>query len=212
MTGPEFDTEFCHQLDELLHWRRDVRHFRTDAISDELIQSLLKKAMMAPSVGFSQPWRWVVVNSEDGRAAVRREFEKCNIEALQGYSGEIAGRYSKLKLSGLAEAPVQVAVFVNTRSSTGRGLGQQTMPETRIWSVVVAIHTLWLAARAVGLGLGWVSILNPGSMESLLEVPPDWRFLAYLCIGWPDGECEIPLLERAGWEAKLANEEVVFYR
>lgn len=212
MKAQEFDGEFCTQLDDLLRWRRDVRHFRTDAVSADLVNSLLKKAMLAPSVGFSQPWRWVVVEAEDTRAAVRREFEKCNAEALQGYSGEMAGRYSKLKLSGLREAPVQIAVFVDSRSKTGKGLGQQTMPETRIWSVVMAIHTLWLAARAVGLGLGWVSILNPKSIESLLAASQDWRFVAYLCIGWPEEESEKPLLERVGWEANLPYEEVVFYR
>jgi 5,6-dimethylbenzimidazole synthase len=212
MTTPEFDIDFCRQLDDLLHWRRDVRRFRPDPVSAELVSSLLKKAMLAPSVGFSQPWRWVIVESEEKREAIRREFEKCNVEALHGYSGEVASQYSKLKLSGLQEAPVQVAVFLDGRSGTGKGLGQQTMPETRIWSVVMAIHTLWLAARAAGLGLGWVSILNPESMRSLIEVPQDWCFVAYLCIGRPEEEYEKPLLEQVGWEAKLPYEEVVFRR
>jgi 5,6-dimethylbenzimidazole synthase len=212
MKAPEFDIDFCRQLDGLLRWRRDVRHFRPDPVSAELVNSLLEKAMWAPSVGFSQPWRWVVVESEEKREAVRREFEKCNTDALCGYSGETASQYSKLKLSGLKEAPVQVAVFVDTQSGTGKGLGQQTMPETRTWSVVMAIHTLWLAAQAVGLGMGWVSILQPESIRSLLEAHQDWRFVAYLCIGRPEEECEKPLLERVGWEAKLPCEEVVYRR
>ena len=86
------------------------------------------------------------------------------------------------------------------------------MPETRTWSVVMAIHTLWLAAHAVGLGMGWVSILNPESMRSVLAVPQDWSFIAYLCIGRPAESCDRPLLERVGWEEKLSDEEVVFYR
>jgi 5,6-dimethylbenzimidazole synthase len=189
-----------------------VRHFRREPVSADLVQSLLEKAMLAPSVGFSQPWRWLIVESEEKREAVRREFERCNGQALQGYSGDVASQYSKLKLSGLQEAPVQIAVFVDGRSETGKGLGQRTMPETRTWSVMMAIHTLWLTARAVGLGLGWVSIVDPASMRSLLDAPEGWCFLAYLCIGWPEQESEKPLLEQVGWEARLAYDQAVFYR
>lgn len=212
MISPEFDPAFCRQLDDLLHWRRDVRHFLPDPVSADIVIALLKKAMLAPSVGFSQPWRWVIVESEHMREAVRREFEKCNAEALQGYSGEIASKYSKLKLSGMREAPVQIAVFLDGQSGIGKGLGQQTMPETRIWSVVMAIHTLWLAARAAGLGLGWVSILNPKSVRSLLEVAEEWCFVSYLCIGRPAQESNTPLLKQVGWETRLPDESVLFYR
>ncbi|MBC8166902.1 MAG: 5,6-dimethylbenzimidazole synthase [Bryobacteraceae bacterium] len=212
MTTPEFDIHFQGQLDDLLHWRRDVRHFHRDPVSPDLLETLLKKAMLAPSVGYSQPWRWVIVETEGKREEVRQEFERCNAQALQGYSGEAATLYSKLKLSGMQEAPVHVAVFFDATSSAGKGLGQRTMPETRIWSVMMAIHTLWLSARAVGLGMGWVSILNPDTMRSSLEVPANWSFLAYLCIGWPIEQSEKPLLEQAGWEARLAYAETVFYR
>lgn len=212
MTARNFDRDFCRQLDDLLCWRRDVRHFRPDPVPRDLVNSLLQKAMLAPSVGFSQPWRWVIVEVEETREAVRQEFERCNRDALHGYSGELASQYSKLKLSGLREAPVQIAVWVDMHSETGKGLGQQTMPDTRTWSVVMAIHTLWLAAYAAGLGMGWVSILNPESMRTVLEVPQDWSFVAYLCIGKPQENSDKPLLERVGWEARLSNEEVVFYR
>ena len=212
MSAPEFDASFGTKLDELLHWRRDVRHFRSDPVSPDLVANLLQKAMRAPSVGFSQPWRWVIVASDEKRGAVLNEFERCNADALEGYAGETASLYAGLKLAGLREAPVQIAVFVDCMAETGKGLGQRTMPETRTWSVVMAIHTLWLAARANGLGLGWVSILDPVKMRELLDISSDFRFVAYLCIGVAEEDRETPLLERVGWEQKLKSEDLIFYR
>ncbi len=212
MSIPEFDSDFGVKLDELLHWRRDVRHFKADAIAPELVRTLLEKAMRAPSVGYSQPWRWVIIESGAKRSAVLKEFEHCNAEALEGYGGEVANLYAKLKLSGLREAPVQIAVFMDCAAETGKGLGQRTMPETRTWSVVMAIHTLWLTARAAGLGLGWVSILNPDTMRDILEISEDFRFVAYLCLGVAEQERETPLLERAGWEKKLNGDDLIFFR
>lgn len=212
MSAPEFDSEFGAKLDELLHWRRDVRHFRRDAVQPELIRDLLERAMRAPSVGYSQPWRWVIVESESKRNEVLREFEQCNAGALTGFSGEVASLYATLKLSGLKEAPVQIAVFIDDEAGTGKGLGQRTMPETRTWSVVMAIHTLWLTARAAGLGLGWVSILNPDSMRDILAMPNSCRFVAYLCVGVAEQDRDTPLLERVGWEKKLKGDDLVFYR
>jgi len=133
---------------------------------------------------------------------VRDNFEACNAEALADYTGERAGLYARLKLAGLDEAPLQLAVFADRLTAQGHGLGRRTMPEMIEYSVVTAIHTLWLAARAEGIGLGWVSILDPERIAAILDVPADWSFIGYLCLGYPQAEDDTPALERAGWEQR----------
>ena len=163
-------------------------------------------------MGLSQPWRFVTVDDPGRRAALRSLFARCNADAAATYDGERAGRYAALKLAGLDDAPAQVAVFADRSTSIGHGLGRRTMPEMIDYSVVTAIHTLWLAARAEGIGLGWVSILEPDDMADLLDVPPHWRFIGHLCLGYPELEAETPELETAGWESRLASEPVILRR
>ena len=160
---PQFDDAFRAALRDLILWRRDVRRFRMDPVDPALILSLIELAARSPSVGFSQPWRFVLVESRQPREAVRASFARANADALSLYSGERRGLYAKLKLEGLERAPVQIAVFADEETGAGAGLGSNTMPETLRYSVVGAIQTLWLAARAAGLGVGWVSILEPGT-------------------------------------------------
>lgn len=190
------------ELVRLLRWRRDVRHFRTDAVPPDLLETLLAAADLAPSVGLSQPWRFVLVEDGRRRAAIRATFARCNAEALAGQSGERAARYARLKLAGLDEAPCHLTVFADEDTEQGHGLGRRTMPETLAYSTVIAIHTMWLAARSLGIGLGWVSILDPDEVAAALEVPRSWRFIAYLCIGYPETVGTVPELEREGWERR----------
>jgi 5,6-dimethylbenzimidazole synthase len=197
---PDFDATFRDTLAELLIWRRDVRRFARDAVDPALVDRLLDAACRAPSVGYSQPWRFVAVDSVDARAAVRANFAESNREALAGYTGERAQLYAELKLAGLDDAPVQLAVFADTATACGEGLGRRTMPEMLHYSVVTAVHTLWLVARAWGIGVGWVSILDPGRVRTALAVPPAWDLVAYLCIGYPEGEHAQPELARVGWQ------------
>ena len=135
------------------------------------------------------------------------DFKACNADALQSYSGERAARYATLKLSGLEEAPGHLAVFADKASDIGHGLGRATMPETIEYSVVAAICSMWLAARAEGIGLGWVSILNPVRIHEILDVPESWKFIGYLCIGYPQAEFDRPELERAKWECRRTSSE-----
>lgn len=200
MSAPEFNGAFRTKLSELFAWRRDVRHFRTDPIPMETIAGLVREASHSPSVGYSQPWRFVTVESADRRRLVAASFERANAEALNGYAGDDAAKYAGLKLSGLREAPVHLAVFCDTQTETGKGLGRQTMPETLAYSVAMAIYTFWLAARARGIGAGWVSILDPNSVMQALDVPSTWQLVAYLCVGYPNEEHDVPELRRAGWE------------
>jgi 5,6-dimethylbenzimidazole synthase len=114
----------------------------------------------------------------------------------------MAARYAALKLAGLEEAPCQFAVFADAATETGHGLGRRTMPEMAEYSVVTAVSLMWLAARAEGIGMGWVSILDPARINGILDVPPEWRFIGYFCLGYPESESDRPELERAGWERR----------
>ena len=199
---PEFDAEFRKHLVELLTWRRDVRRFRAEALPEGLVEQLLEIATLAPSVGLSQPWRFVLVEDARRRAEVRQNFERANTQALAAYEGVEAATYARLKLAGLDEAPVHLAVFADAGTEQGHGLGRRTMPEMIEYSAVTAIHTLWLAARAHGVGLGWVSILDPAELARTLEVPDAWSLVGYLCLGYPLEADDTPALERAGWERR----------
>lgn len=196
--GPDFRAE----LWDLMRWRRDVRRFRTTPVEAAVLNRCLLAFSLAPSVGLSEPWRLIRVESADARAAAIRNFEAANAQALGSYADEKAQLYANLKLSGMREAPIHLAVFCDEETPKGAGLGAATMAETRAYSVVGAITQFWLAARAEGLGLGWVSILDPVQLCRDLDVPHTWRLIGYLCIGWPEESCDTPELERAGWETR----------
>jgi 5,6-dimethylbenzimidazole synthase len=197
-----FDATFRARLRDLFTWRRDVRRFRREPLPAKTLERLIELACLSPSVGLSQPWRFVVVEEATRRQAVRDEFRACNADALQSYSGALAASYAELKLAGLDEAPCQFAVFADCTTELGRGLGRRTMPETAVYSVVTAVTVMWLAARAEGFGMGWVSILDPSRMNDILDVPRPWRFIGYFCLGYPQLESDQPELERLGWEQR----------
>jgi 5,6-dimethylbenzimidazole synthase len=208
----QFDAAFRESFRELVLWRRDVRRFRRDPVEPALIHSLLELASHAPSVGHCQPWRFVLVESADRREAIRSSFARANAKALESYCGEQRALYARLKLEGLKDAPVHLAVFADEATQAGGGLGRQTMPQTLQYSVVGAIQTLWLAARAEGLGIGWISILEPEVVRQALEVPDSWTLVAYLCIGRPVEEHLDPELVRQRWQDHLDVEQVIFTR
>jgi 5,6-dimethylbenzimidazole synthase len=210
---PDFDDAFRARLRELLTWRRDVRRFRRAALPRGTLERLIEMACLAPSVGLSQPWRFVIVDTPACRAAIRANFETCNAKALAAQSGQRAAGYARLKLAGLDDAPGHLAVFADPATTRGHGLGRHTMPEMIEYSAVTAVHTIWLAARAEGIGMGWISILDPAAVAATLDVPATWTFIGYLCLGFPETEDDIPDLERAGWERRYpASSRVVMRR
>ncbi|HEX2841026.1 5,6-dimethylbenzimidazole synthase [Hyphomicrobium sp.] len=211
-TSPDFGPGFVAAFRDLVLWRRDVRRFRTDPLPDGLVERLIDLACHAPSVGNCQPWRFALVDAPERRVAVRDSFRRANQSALEGYDGESRALYARLKLEGLEAAPVQLAVFADETTERGAGLGRQTMPETLRYSVVGAIHTLWLAARAEGVGLGWISILEPDVVTKALDVPDNWRLVAYLCLGYPVEEHLDPELERAGWQSRAQHVDFILRR
>jgi 5,6-dimethylbenzimidazole synthase len=210
--APHFDALFRATLADLFLWRRDVRRFRREALPEKTMQELLMQACLSPSVGFSQPWRWVLVDDPERRAAITENFREANRLALAEFHGPRAALYARLKLAGLVEAPVHLAVFVDPATEAGHGLGRRTMPEMLPYSAVCAVHTLWLAARAQGVGLGWVSILEPAGVPQALNVPEHWKLVAYLCLGYPEEELDQPELERAGWTERQAMDAMILQR
>jgi 5,6-dimethylbenzimidazole synthase len=208
----DFDDGFRTRLRDLLVWRRDVRRFRRDPLPGGAIEALIELACLAPSVGLSQPWRFVIVEDGAIRAGIRQNFAICNAAALAAQTPQRASLYAKLKLAGLDEAPGHLAVFADRTTAQGHGLGRHTMPEMIDYSTVTAVHTIWLAARAQGIGMGWVSILDPKAVAALLDVPAEWKFIGYFCLGYPQADDTTPELEQSGWERRRLPSSVILRR
>ncbi len=200
-----FSTDFRAGLHDLMRWRRDVRHFLTDPVDPALMQECLDTFHLAPSVGLSEPWRIIRIASDTARHAALENFKTANADALAGYTGEKAELYASLKLSGMRDAPEQLAIYCDDSTEKGSRLGAGTMPEMRRYSVVAAITCMWLTARSHGLGLGWVSVLDPDRLSRDLAVSDDWSLVAYLCIGWPRDTTLTPELETKGWETRAPH-------
>jgi nicotinate-nucleotide--dimethylbenzimidazole phosphoribosyltransferase len=196
-------------LHRVISARRDIRRFRPDAIPADILTRVLSAAHSAPSVGHSQPWRFLVVTEAPTRerAALLADRER-HAQAAQ-LDPESARRLLDLQLEGLREAPVGVVVCCDRRTPAAGVLGRATFPDTDLWSCACAIENLWLAARAEGLGLGWVTLFKPQDLAELLGLPEGVVTLGWLCLGWPDERPPAPGLERAGWSRKTPLTGVV---
>ena len=192
--------------------RRDVRRGFVDRpLPDELLQRLLAAAHSAPSVGLMQPTRFIVIRDKAIRTAVHGIFEEANRKATEIYESEQQEQYASLKLEGILEAPQNLCIVCDTQNERGHKLGRQTMPETAVYSTVCAIQNLWLAARTEGVGVGWVSILDPARVRALLHIPDHVQLVAYLCLGYVDRFASEPELERAGWEKRVPAKSAICY-
>jgi 5,6-dimethylbenzimidazole synthase len=190
--------------------RRDVRSgFLPEALADDVLIRLLGAAHNAPSVGLMQPWRFIVIRSLSVREEVRDIFSQAHKLAADSYEGERGELYRGLKLEGILEAPQNLCIACDPVSERGHRLGRQSMPETAIYSAVCAVQNLWLAARAEGIGVGWVSILDPEALKTLLGIPAHMVLVAYLCLGYVDTFEARPQLERLGWEQRVPLADVI---
>lgn len=194
---------------EAIMTRRDVRKFRSDPIPDEVLDRILSAAHHAPSVGYSQPWRFLKIRSLETRRKVRELFDAANAEAREAYEGERQRLYDSFKLEGILESPLNLCVLCDERGSDPV-LGAQSIPATVRLSTTLAIQNLWLAARAEGVGVGWVSIVDPEALRELLDLPDGVSIVAYLCVGRPEDQLEKPMLETSGWKPRRPLDEVVF--
>ena len=197
------------QVYDAIYARRDIRKFRGDPVPDEVLRRILDAAHHAGSVGFMQPWDFIVVRDPAVRAGVRATFERENARASENYKGEKKDLYLSLKLEGILESPLNLCVTCD-RTRGGKVLGRNSIVDTDLFSTCCAVQNLWLAARAEGVGVGWVSILDPLELARLLFLPGNVVPVAYLCVGYPESFPEKPVLETSGWRARLPLEDVVF--
>jgi 5,6-dimethylbenzimidazole synthase len=182
-------------------------------LPEDCVADLIRVADLAPSVGNAQPGRFVRIHRPALRAALADHVDEAVVQAGVRYGeGERGALYRSLKLHGLREAPEILAVFCDDAPDAGHGLGIATMAEALPYSVVMAIHTLWLAARARGIGMGWVSILDPQAVTAMLDVPERWRFIALLCVGYPLAPAAMPELAQRGWQARADWQQTIFER
>lgn len=190
--------------------RRDIRRFRPDPVPGDVLQRVLEAAHRAPSVGLMQPWRIIVVTDVATRSAVRRLAQRERVLQADRFD-ERARHFLDQKIEGVVEAPLGVVLCCDHGDPEAEILGRSTIPETDVYSTACAIQNLWLAARAEGLGVGWVSFYRPHDMRALLSIPDRVDPMAYLCVGWPDERPVRPGLESAGWSQRMAVEDVVMH-
>jgi 5,6-dimethylbenzimidazole synthase len=211
MKNKQFSEAEQTVLEQIMLYRRDVRgnKFLPKSVSKDSIQKILMAASLAPSVGFSQPWRFSVIRNQETKSRIVESFEAENTKANSLFEGEKKALYSRLKLEGILESPVNIAVYY--QSSEAPVLGQTSMPQVGEYSVVCAIQNMWLMARSMNIGLGWVSILDPDVVDEILEPAAGCKLIAYLCIGYVDEFLESPELEMMEWEERKALHSVVTY-
>ncbi len=191
--------------------RRDVRgQFTPDPIPDDALGRILRAAHHAPSVGFMQPWNFLLVTDPAVKGRIHADFAAANAEAADRFDGDRRALYSRLKLEGIREAPVNLLVTCDRERSGPVVLGRTHMPTMDLYSCVCAVQNLWLAARAEGVGVGWVSILHESALKAILGVPDRIVPIAYLCLGYVSHFETTPDLERQGWRQRLALEDLVY--
>lgn len=202
-TAGEFPPEAKRAVYDVIALRRDVRSFRPDPVPDEVLLRMLGAAHRAGSVGFMQPWDFVVLRSPERRAEVYELFRRANERAAARWEGDRAARYAALKLQGILDAPLAVCVTCDTRRGGPHVLGRDTIRETDVYSTCLAVQNLWLAARAEGVGVGWVSIVDNAELAAALRLPAGVLPVAFLCVGYPVELPESPMLEATGWRGRL---------
>jgi 5,6-dimethylbenzimidazole synthase len=207
-----FTEEQRRGLYRAIHERRDVRsQFLPDAIPEAVLTRVLDAAHHAPSVGFMQPWDFLVIRDPAIREAVHRNFECARVRAAEIYQGPQRRLYESLKLAGILEAPVNICVTCDRERAKGAGLGRQTVPDADLYSTVCAVQNLWLAARAESLGVGWVSILDIDQLRTTVGIPASLMPVAYLCVGYVSEFRPLPDLEEKGWETRSPLANVVHF-
>lgn len=206
----QFSTDDQQLLEKVMMQRRDVRgnRFIDKEVSNNDIEKILRAGLLAPSVGFSQPWEFVVIRDKSTKQAIADNFEQESNKARPLFVDQQRERYAKLKLEGILETPVNIAVFY--RPSLEPVLGQTSMLDMGEYSVVCAVQNMWLMARAMNIGIGWVSILEADAVKEILKAPPQNKLVAYLCVGHVDEFLDKPELEILKWQKRKTEGSVVY--
>lgn len=206
-----FPADLKQGVYEAIYKRRDIRRFLPDPIPEEVLMKILEAGHQAGSVGLMQPWNFIIIEDREVKSRVKESFLRCNRDAGDVYSGDRADLYQKLKLEGIVESPINIGVTCDQSRKGPHVLGTQTMPQTALFSACCAVQNMWLAARAEGIGMGWVSILNPQEVKGCLKIPETVELVAYLCLGYVESFPERPVLEEVGWEERLPLDQFTFW-
>jgi len=199
-------------LYKVIFSRRDVRNdFLTDKIADDVLMRVLKAGHHAPSVGFMQPWDFIIVSDFATKKTIKQGFETANKASAEQFTGSRKQQYKKLKLEGILEAPIGICVTCDRTRTGPVVLGRTIKPEMDLYSAVCAVQNMWLAARAENLGLGWVSILHDKALKAALNIPEHIEIIGYLCLGYVSQFKEQPELEEKGWLSRTNIEDVIHY-
>ncbi|MGY5141821.1 MAG: 5,6-dimethylbenzimidazole synthase [Nitrosopumilus sp.] len=195
-----------------IYSRRDVRsHFISKPIPDETLTKILHAAHHAPSVGFSQPWNFILIKDDSTKRKIKESFELEKKRSAELIEDPKKSKYLSFKLEGILESPINLCVTYDPTKFGPFVIGRSSIPEAGLYSVCCAIQNLWLSARTEGLGLGWVSILSNETLKENLDLPEHVIPVAYLCLGYVENFAEKPDLETAGWLSRLGLSDVVFY-
>lgn len=204
-----FPAEVVDALREVVGARRDVRRYRPEPVPSQLLTRVLEAGHAAPSVGHSQPWRFIVITDAATRDRAAAMADRERLAQAAALTPERGRRLLDLQLEGIREAPLGVVVACDRRAAAAGVLGRATFPDADLWSCACAVQNMWLTARAVGLGMGWVTLFRPDELADLLGLPEGVATLGWLCLGWPDERPPAPGLERNAWSRRIPLAEVV---
>ena len=212
---PEHPHAFSPQLKkgcyEAIYKRRDMRHFKSQSVKPDVLGKILDAAHHAGSVGYMQPWNFLIIDAESTRRKIAANFQQASAEAAQKFQGNRKALYESLKLEGILEAPINICVTCDRTRLGSNVLGRDSVRETDLFSTCCAVQNLWLAARAEGLAVGWVSILSMDQLRQDLAIPDHVFPVAYLCLGHTDAFYDEPMLETKGWGKRFPLEQLIFY-
>jgi 5,6-dimethylbenzimidazole synthase len=208
----DFTDDEKRGLYKAIYSRRDVRsHFNSKPIQDDILSKILHAAHHAPSVGFSQPWNFILIKNDETKKKIKESFEKEKDRSSQLVEEPKRSKYLSFKLEGILESPVNLCVTYDPSKFGPFVIGRSSIPEAGLYSVCCAIQNLWLSARTEGIGLGWVSILSNDTLKEALDIPEHVIPVAYLCLGHVDDFAKKPDLQTAGWLPRLELKDVVFF-
>jgi len=209
--GPMLSEAFPNDIYRVIAERRDVRNeFLPEPLPENTVRRLLGASHLAPSVGFMQPWNFILIRDLERRKKVREVFARAHEEEARIFEGERRRLYNSLKLEGIVKAPLNICVTCDTERDGKTGLGRYHNPQMAIYSTVCAVQNLWLAARSEDIGVGWVSIYREEQLRAVLNIPTHIEIVAYLCVGFVSSFYKQPELQQKGWRNRLSLDELVF--
>lgn len=202
---------FQNDIYRVIATRRDIRsEFLPEPLPEAAIRRLLEAAHHAPSVGFMQPWNFILIRDLEQRKKIQQIFARANEEEAQIFTGERRKLYNSLKLEGIVNAPLNICITCDTERDGHTGLGRYHNPQMAVYSTVCAVQNLWLAARSENIGVGWVSIYREEQLRAVLNIPARIEIIAYLCVGFVSSFYDQPELQQKGWRKRLPLDELIF--